>query len=158
VETCAILTGEMNHGSLHVTGILVPTQTGTSDTCAATDENQIWEYCSARELMTLGWVHTHPTQTCFLSSMDLHTHCGYQSILDEAVAIVLSPSHSPSQGVFRLSHPTPPGLREVQKCRKTGFHPDHQRNGQQPGNGVYEECSHVRWTAAAAVKVVDLRK
>ena len=28
---------------------------------------------------------------CFLSSVDLHTHCGYQSLLDEAVAIVLSP-------------------------------------------------------------------
>ena len=49
-------------------------------------------YCSEDpSLLTLGWIHTHPTQTCFLSSVDLHTHCGYQSLLDEAVAIVLSP-------------------------------------------------------------------
>ena len=79
-------------------------------------------------------------------------------MLDEAVAIVLSPSHSPSYGVFRLCHPSPPGLREVQNCRKTGFHPEHQRHGQQPGNGVYEECTHVRWLDAAAVQVVDLRR
>ena len=102
-------------------------------------------------------MHTHPSQTCFLSSVDLHTHCGYQSILDEAVAIVLSPRFLPTQGVFRLCHPSPPGLKEVQDCRKTGFHPDHQRNGQDAGNGVYEECEHVQWTNDQ-IQVVDLRK
>ena len=45
--------------------------------------------------------------------------------------------------MFRLCHPSPAGLREVQNCRKTGFHPDHQRNGQDAGNGVYEERQHV---------------
>lgn len=29
-------------------------------------------------LFTLGWIHTHPTQSCFLSSIDMHTHCNYQ--------------------------------------------------------------------------------
>ena len=71
--------------------------------------------------------------------MDLHTHCGYQSMLDEAVAIVLSPSRTPRHGVFRLSHP------------------DHQRNGQDAGNGVYEHSAHIRWTQTP-IQVVDLRK
>ena len=31
-----------------------------------------------RSLYPLGWIHTHPTQTCFLSSVDVHTQCGYQ--------------------------------------------------------------------------------
>ena len=66
-------------------------------------------------------------------------------------------SQVPTQGVFRLSHPYPPGLKEVQDCRKTGFHPEHQRNGQNAGNGVYEECAHVQWTDAM-IQVVDLRK
>ena len=70
---------------------------------------------------------------------------------------VLSPRHLPSQGVYRLCHPYPPGLKEVQDCRKTGFHPEHQRNGQNAGNGVYEECAHVQWTDAM-IQVVDLRK
>lgn len=80
-----------------------------------------------------------------------------QSVLSEAVAVVLSPRHTPSLGVFRLSYPYPPGLKEVQMCRKTGFHPDHQRNGQEPGNGVYEHCSHVVWGAALPLQIIDLR-
>ncbi len=43
-------------------------------------------------LYPLGWIHTHPSQTCFLSSVDVHTHCGYQTMLDEAVAIVMAPT------------------------------------------------------------------
>ena len=38
-------------------------------------------------------LQTHPTQTAFLSSVDLHTHCSYQLMLPEAVAIVCSPKH-----------------------------------------------------------------
>lgn len=34
---------------------------------------------------------THPTQTAFLSSVDLHTHCSYQMMMPEAIAIVCSP-------------------------------------------------------------------
>lgn len=39
-------------------------------------------------------VQTHPTQTAFLSSVDLHTHCSYQLMLPEAVAIVCAPKHN----------------------------------------------------------------
>ena len=37
---------------------------------------------------------THPSQTSFMSSVDLHTHCSYQLILPEAIAIVCSPKYS----------------------------------------------------------------
>ena len=158
IETCGILVGKIIKGELICDRVLIPNQTGTSDTCSTTNEDEIWEYCASKELGTFGWVHTHPSQTCFLSSVDLHTQCGYQSVLDEAVAIVLSPKHQPCEGVFRLCHPSPPGLVELQKCRKTGFHPDHQRNGQNAGNGVYEHVPHVRWDATAPVQMVDLRK
>ena len=39
----------------------------------------------------------------------------------------------------------------------SGVHPEHQRNGQNAGNGVYEDCQHVRWTDGP-LQVVDLRK
>lgn len=43
-------------------------------------------------LMSVPWFpQTHPTQTAFLSSVDLHTHCSYQMMLPEAIAIVCSP-------------------------------------------------------------------
>ena len=67
---------------------------------------------------------------------------------------------SPSVGVFRLCHPNPPGLREVQRCRKTGFHPDHLRNGQEAGRclracltrGVAHGEQRARGGLAAAVR------
>ncbi|CAN0515532.1 unnamed protein product, partial [Ectocarpus sp. 8 AP-2014] len=46
----------------------------------------------SNKLITLGWIHTHPKQDCFMSSVDLHTHCGYQLMLPEAVAVVYAPS------------------------------------------------------------------
>ena len=44
----------------------------------ALNEEDIFEAQDSRGLYPLGWIHTHPTQTCFLSSVDIHTHCGYQ--------------------------------------------------------------------------------
>ena len=43
------------------------------------------------ELIFLFMLQTHPSQTAFLSSVDLHTHCSYQLMLPEAIAIVCSP-------------------------------------------------------------------
>jgi STAM-binding protein len=34
---------------------------------------------------------THPSQTAFLSSVDMHNQYGYQAMLPEALAIVCSP-------------------------------------------------------------------
>ena len=42
-------------------------------------------------VITLGWIHTHPQFDLFLSSVDLHNQLGYQLQLPEAVAIVYSP-------------------------------------------------------------------
>ena len=44
----------------------------------ALNEEEIFEAQDSRSLYPLGWIHTHPTQTCFLSSIDVHTQCGYQ--------------------------------------------------------------------------------
>jgi hypothetical protein len=46
---------------------------GTSDTVEMLGEEEVWEVESSRELIPMGWIHTHPTQTCFLSSVDIHT-------------------------------------------------------------------------------------
>ena len=64
--------------------------------------------CVNREgLLTFGWIHTHPTQTCFLSSIDMHTQFSYQIMMPEAIAIVMAPSKEPNSGVFTL---TPKGM------------------------------------------------
>jgi STAM-binding protein len=56
----------------------------------------MFDYCMNEDLLLLGWIHTHPTQTCFMSSRDLHTHAGYQVMMPESVAIVCAPKFQPS--------------------------------------------------------------
>jgi STAM-binding protein len=76
--------------------LVIPEQEATSDTCDTVNEAALFDYCDANDLMTLGWIHTHPSQTCFMSSRDLHTHGGYQVQLAESIAIVCAPRHEPS--------------------------------------------------------------
>ncbi|KAF8752064.1 USP8 dimerization domain [Rhizoctonia solani] len=121
-ETCGLLLGKARGAGFAVTTLLIPRQRGTSDTCEMIEEELILDFQETRGLITLGWIHTHPTQSCFMSSMDLHTHSGYQASLKEAFAIVCAPSSSPNVGIFRLTDP--PGMQVILKCTaKESFHP-----------------------------------
>lgn len=92
LETCGILCGKLRQNAFFITHLVIPLQEATSDTCGTTDEASLFEFQDKHNLLTLGWIHTHPTQTCFMSSVDLHTHCSYQLMLPEAIAIVMAPS------------------------------------------------------------------
>ncbi|XP_061672848.1 STAM-binding protein-like A isoform X2 [Syngnathoides biaculeatus] len=89
---------------------------------------------------------THPTQTAFLSSVDLHTHCSYQMMLPEAIAIVCSPKFN-EIGYFRL---TDRGTNEISSCKQKGFHP-HSKDPP-----LFTHASHVT-ISNDAVSVIDLR-
>ncbi|KAK6357173.1 hypothetical protein TWF718_001498 [Orbilia javanica] len=122
LETCGILAGFLRDNALFVNRLVIPQQESTSDTCNMTDEGALFDYIDQQDLMVLGWIHTHPTQTCFMSSVDLHTHYGFQLMLPECIAIVCAPNHEPSYGVFRLTDPE--GLKTIKNCTNKGlFHP-----------------------------------
>ncbi|KAF5137258.1 AMSH-like protease sst2 [Metarhizium anisopliae] len=87
LEMCGILCGTPVNNALFVRSLLIPDQKCTSDTCETENESAIFDYCAGEDLMVLGWIHTHPTQTCFMSSRDLHTHAGYQVMMPESIAI-----------------------------------------------------------------------
>ncbi|KAJ0068057.1 hypothetical protein NL108_015356, partial [Boleophthalmus pectinirostris] len=91
VETCGILCGKLTRNAFTVTHVIVPKQCGGPDYCDTENEEELFLIQDQYDLITLGWIHTHPTQTAFLSSVDLHTHCSYQMMLPEAIAIVCSP-------------------------------------------------------------------
>lgn len=55
----------------------------------------------------------------FLSSVDMHTHSSYQSLLKEAIAIVVAPRFSPPFTSFSLTDPL--GITSIQTCRLRGF-------------------------------------
>ncbi|KAF9082064.1 hypothetical protein BGX23_000134 [Mortierella sp. AD031] len=57
LETCGILAGVLSRNKLTVTTLIIPKQTATSDTCSTTNEDELFEYQSERDLMTLGWIH-----------------------------------------------------------------------------------------------------
>ncbi|KAG5308901.1 STABP protein, partial [Pseudoatta argentina] len=119
-ETCGILAGRLERNKLMVTHLLIPEQTGTPDSCTTHNEEDIFDYQDQHNLITLGWIHTHPTQTAFLSSVDLHTHCAYQLMMAEAIAIVCAPKYDETE--FFILTPDY-GLDFIANCRETGFHP-----------------------------------
>ena len=92
LETCGILCGTLISNALFVSKLVIPEQESSSDTCETVNESGLFDYVDGEDLMVLGWIHTHPTQTCFMSSRDLHTHCGYQVMMPESIAIVCAPS------------------------------------------------------------------
>ncbi|ESZ91264.1 hypothetical protein SBOR_8357 [Sclerotinia borealis F-4128] len=152
LETCGMLCGTLISNALFVSRLVIPEQKSTSDTCETTNEGAFFDYCASEDLMVLGWIHTHPTQSCFMSSRDLHTHSGYQIMMPESIAIVCAPSKSPSWGVFRLTDP--PGMPAVLNCKQTGlFHPHEERN-------IYTDAlrpGHVFEAEGLEFQVVDQR-
>jgi len=104
LETCGMLCGILKSNALFITRLVVPEQTSTSDTCETLNEEEFFDYCDKEELLVVGWIHTHPTQTCFMSSRDLHTHVGYQVMMPESIAIVCAPTKEPR---YVLHSPSP---------------------------------------------------
>ncbi|XP_053318806.1 STAM-binding protein [Spea bombifrons] len=119
VETCGILCGKLMQNQFTITHVIVPKQSGGPDYCNTENEEELFLIQDQHGLITLGWIHTHPTQTAFLSSVDLHTHCSYQMMLPESIAIVCSPKFNET-GFFQL---TEHGMVDIGECRQNGFHP-----------------------------------
>ncbi|KAH9306160.1 hypothetical protein KI387_010564, partial [Taxus chinensis] len=92
LETCGVLAGTLKKRTFYVTTLIIPKQESTSDSCQTTNEEEIFDVQDKRSLFPLGWIHTHPSQSCFMSSIDLHTHYSYQIMLPESVAIVMAPT------------------------------------------------------------------
>lgn len=142
LETAGILCGKLNRNAFFVTYLVIPQQTSTSDTCTTENEELLFDFVDKNDLFILGWIHTHPTQSCFLSSIDLHTQNSYQIMLPEAVAIVCAPQHEPSWGVFRLTNP--PGIDIIKNCQLSlSFHPHPEPNlyktAHMPGHVLIKE-------------------
>ncbi|KAI9654729.1 MAG: hypothetical protein M1831_005316 [Alyxoria varia] len=168
LETLGILLGTLLRNAFFITHLVIPPQKSTSDTCEMLDEAVLHSFIEDYEkssggtdLLILGWIHTHPSQSCFLSSADLHTHVWYQSSLPESIAAVCAPSQPTEYerwGVFRLTDP--PGMGLVRSCKRTGlFHP-HEGVG---NDGIFTDAAG-NWPAGHVIEhknlefeVADLR-
>ncbi|XP_037952533.1 STAM-binding protein [Teleopsis dalmanni] len=149
VETCGILAGHLQQNRFYITHVIVPKQQGTADSCNTMHEEEIFDVQDQKNLITLGWIHTHPSQTAFLSSVDLHTHCSYQMMMSEAIAIVCAPKYQ-TTGFFNLTQNY--GLDYIAQCRQTGFHP-HPNDPP-----LFMEAQHIQIDSHTQIEVVDLRR
>ncbi|KAI0259026.1 hypothetical protein BC834DRAFT_834252 [Gloeopeniophorella convolvens] len=150
-ETCGLLLGRQKGKRYVMTTLLIPKQFSTHNACTIEDEVDIAHFAKQRALVTLGWIHTHPTESCFMTSIDLHMQGIFQSVLPEAFAVVCSPKHSPNFRLYRLTDPS--GIRTILSCEETNVlhtHPERQ---------LYAPTDHVRIKAAGSMpmEVVDLR-
>lgn len=75
IETCGVLAASLDPrtGVFTINTLLVPKQKGSSDMVEMFGEEEVFMEQDSRGLYPLGWIHTHPSQTCFLSSIDVHT-------------------------------------------------------------------------------------
>lgn len=102
LEFCGILSGIPVGNSWKITHCIIPEQNATKDSCCATNETDLFNYQFNNNLQPLGWIHTHPTQSTFLSTVDLVTQYGYQLMIPESIAIVCAPKSNPPLGIFRI--------------------------------------------------------
>ncbi|XP_068636960.1 AMSH-like ubiquitin thioesterase 1 [Aristolochia californica] len=153
LETCGVLAGSLKNRKFYITALIIPKQESTSDSCQTTNEEEIFDVQDKQSLFPLGWIHTHPTQSCFMSSIDLHTHYSYQIMLPEAIAIVMAPRDSSrTHGIFRLT--TPGGMSVIRQCERRGFHPHDQPPS---GGSIYDNCTDVYMNPKLKFDVIDLR-
>ncbi|KAF5779754.1 putative proteasome endopeptidase complex [Helianthus annuus] len=153
LETCGVLGAFLKGRTYYVTTLIIPKQDSTSSSCQAINEEEIFAIHNEQSLIPVGWIHTHPSQSCFMSSVDLHTQYSYQVMVPEAVAIVMAPTDtSRSHGFFRLSDPD--GMNILRECQQTGFH-----THKEPVNGtsIYEDCSSIYLNPNLRLEICDLR-
>ncbi|KAF4366119.1 hypothetical protein F8388_014837, partial [Cannabis sativa] len=130
--------------------------------CQASNEEEVFTIQNEHSLFPVGWIHTHPTQSCFMSSVDLHTHYSYQVMVPEAFAIVMAPTDSSrflllftsllSYGIFRLTEPG--GMTVLKECQEEGFHPHEETSD---GSSIYEHCNNVYKNSNLRFEIFDLR-
>ncbi|XWS34797.1 hypothetical protein CRYUN_Cryun21dG0068300 [Craigia yunnanensis] len=141
LETCGVLGAFLEKGTFYVTNLIIPKQESTSNSCQAINEKEIFAIQNEQSLFPVGWIHTHPSQSCFMSSIDLHTQYSYQVMVPEAFAIVVAPTDSSrSYGIFRVSNPS--GMSVLKECQEKGsqFLSHKESVNESP---IYEHCTHV---------------
>ncbi|KAL0228649.1 hypothetical protein GEMRC1_013269 [Eukaryota sp. GEM-RC1] len=150
-ESCGLLcaNSDLNCDPLSITHLILPEQTGTAESCTVTNETSLIPAIEDNNLVIVGWIHTHPTQTAFLSAIDLHTHLGLQQSFPSSIAIVVSLREGFTKPVHKSFSLTDMGLSEVGSCKRGGFHSH--------SSGVFDEAKNSVEVSDGYVTVLDLR-
>ena len=110
-------------GDIVITSLVFPDQ--------VSDENGVQpdlnpEYISIVEekgLVAIGWIHSHPHQTCYFSSVDMHAHHALQASIPYSFGIVYAREDKTLPIAL-----TQKGMETIGECSDFGFH-THEVNG-----------------------------
>jgi len=147
IETLGTLGGSLRNNRLVISHLVIPRQTGKSDSCTMEGLEDVWDVHDRENIIFLGWIHTHPEYDVFLSSVDMHNQYEWQHMLPEALAIVCSIKFDKT-GFLSL---TEAGLQEIGRCDQVNFHP----HSKEPP--LFEEATHVEVDSGSRVTLKDLR-
>ncbi len=93
IETGGILLGGLNdENNQCITHTLIPKQQATANAVYMEKEDDWSAICDTLSLQIFGWIHTHPEQTCFMSSIDLHSQYNIQRLNENSIGIVVAPT------------------------------------------------------------------
>ncbi|CAG9572120.1 putative metallopeptidase [Leishmania major strain Friedlin] len=109
-EVMGLLIGHFSHRELILTDSFSLPVAASEVECSMTEASQIYmanylEYhrrLGKAEPGCLGWYHTHPGYSCFLSGIDVTTQQGSQQIQDPWVALVIDPVKTLQTGQFSM--------------------------------------------------------
>nr|CAD7439347.1 unnamed protein product [Timema bartmani] len=122
LESCGNLFGYVGPGNnLYVSTLVIVSQNGQRSYVEQTLEGDIQlmgYFADNPGMMQLGWIHTHPVQTNFMSSTDMHTQYIYQSSIPEAIGIVCSGcAFNRERHENKVYHLSEIGLNTIKKCK-----------------------------------------
>merc|ERR1711994_864532 len=75
--------GNLSKNRFVISHLLIPRQVGKSDSCTMEGLEDVWDVHDKENIVFLGWIHTHPAYSVFLSSVDMHNQYEWQHMLPE---------------------------------------------------------------------------
>ena len=121
LETCGILAGSCRNNAYFVTHLIIPKQESTSDTCATTDEEGLFNLQDENELFTIGWIHVSLLCPVPLSRSDrtLDANIPCSPMTDTPNANLLPQLRRPAHAHVVPDHASRGGCRRLQSVKDT---------------------------------------
>lgn len=95
-ETIGLLIGREENGVVHVEDVRLGDQTGNAVHVQVSEAELTQAAIEISERLDdqviVGWIHTHPGLSAFMSTTDISTQLLYQSLMPNAIAIVVDPT------------------------------------------------------------------
>jgi len=101
----------------------LPLRDGTPDSCWQTSPMlEYFDFLCTNKLVQVGWIHTHPTQTNFLSSVDLHTQHKHVTLQGDPRGLAFVVSYKDKKPTWAAFRESEIGSYMLGKCRAEGHH------------------------------------